>query len=295
MQNTNLPTLADLQKDPQKAWEEGSLNFIVNQDPPANFVKLHPLVKVKNELGAMVPLPYMPVDKVEFLMTMIFRRWEVKNLKAQALFNSVCVTLTVVYWTPTGEMMTQDGIGAAPIQTDKDSKASDLASIKNAAVQMAAPAAASYAFKDACEKIGRIFGRDLGRKHVLNFEAYEPPAQPEATDTEFTQKAGRTRRPKTEVQQPAQMPDLQPTGAPQLQGYNPQPLPMAQFQQYADTVPHPDPAQQWPNHPANNPNGTWQENDAAAAAYAAQSAAALKQAERQHFQAPNFEPPSIKF
>ena len=35
----------------------------------------------------------------------------------------------------------------------------------------AAPAAESYAIKDAAEKLGKIFGKDLNRKDVIGYES----------------------------------------------------------------------------------------------------------------------------
>ena len=39
-----------------------------------------------------------------------------------------------------------------------------------AAVKMALPGAESYAIKDAAEKIGRVFGKDLNRKELMAYE-----------------------------------------------------------------------------------------------------------------------------
>lgn len=36
---------------------------------------------------------------------------------------------------------------------------------------MSAPSAETYAIKDACEKFGKIFGRDLGRKNSMDYTA----------------------------------------------------------------------------------------------------------------------------
>ncbi len=61
-----------------------------------------------------------------------------------------------------------DGIGASPIQTAKGSAATDFTQVNTSAVQMAAPAAESYALKDAAEKLGRIFGKDINRKDTID-------------------------------------------------------------------------------------------------------------------------------
>jgi hypothetical protein len=177
-----LPTLEELNADPAEAYKVGQLNWLLNQPPPANWVSLHPIIKVKNELNAMVPMPYLSIDKVEFMMTRIFGKWYVEVISVQALFNSIVTTVRVHYWNAfesVPEWRHTDGIGAMGVQTDQGAKASDLSSIKLAAVQMAGPASESYAIKDACEKLGKIFGRDLSRKNTINYEPFEPPQQPQ--------------------------------------------------------------------------------------------------------------------
>jgi hypothetical protein len=67
-------------------------------------------------------------------------------------------------------MLWQDGLGAAPIHTKSGAKAMDWNEVNADSVMKAAPAAESYAVKDAAEKIGRIFGKDLNRKDLLTYE-----------------------------------------------------------------------------------------------------------------------------
>ena len=262
MQNGNrgykLPTLADLQADPERAFADDSLNFILNQDPPAHFVKEHPTIKIKNELGARVPLKYLPVAIVEYLMTMIFKRWEVANIKVHQLFNSVCVTLTVRYMLPSGDWASTDGVGAMAAQTDAGAAASDMGALKHDAVMKAAPGAESYAFKDACEKLGKIFGRDLSRSAYMQFEAFEP------------------KLPDTAQNKPIQPPATQqaPTAVPAITGQPSQPLPQQQpfqapppqFTQPAPQFAQPAPGFP-PGHAATKPGSTWNEDDPAPQAY----------------------------
>ncbi|MCK5612897.1 hypothetical protein KAR91_64080, partial [Candidatus Pacearchaeota archaeon] len=59
---------------------------------------------------------------------------------------------------------------AAPIQTDKDAAATDFSKVKTDAVMKAAPAAESYAIKDAAEKIGKLFGKDLNRADGIAYD-----------------------------------------------------------------------------------------------------------------------------
>lgn len=177
---SNLPKLAELHYDVDKAFENDEFNKLVNQPPHASWLKEHPLVKVKNENGQWVPLKYLPIDKVEWMMIRIFQHYKVEIKSVGECFNSVLAIVRVHYLHPvTGEWMFHDGAGGAPAQTNQGATAFDLTAIKSNAVQIGAPAAVSYAIKDACEHIGKLFGRDLNKWDALAFKgAYdeEPPA-----------------------------------------------------------------------------------------------------------------------
>jgi hypothetical protein len=134
---------------------------VVNTDPPAQWVKDHPIAK---------NIKYMPIERIELLLTRIFQEWRVEILREGQLANSIYVTVRLHYKDPIdGEWRWQDGTGAAPIKTDKGENASNMAAIKNDAVMTGLPAAESFAIKDAAEKIGRLFGKDLNRKDVAGF------------------------------------------------------------------------------------------------------------------------------
>lgn len=134
---------------------------VVNQEPPKAFIKDHPLAK---------GVKYIPIDKVEMMLTKIFQTWYVDVLKTGQLLNSVEVTIRLHYKHPiTQEWLHQDGVGASPIQVDKGENASNLSAIKNNAIMLALPAAKSFAIKDAAENIGKVFGRDLNRKDTMAF------------------------------------------------------------------------------------------------------------------------------
>jgi hypothetical protein len=104
-------------------------------------------------------------------LTSIFQQWRFEIKQVLVIANSVTVVGTLHVQDPTtGDWMQQDGIGAAPIQTAKGAAATDFTQVNTAAVQMAAPAAESYAIKDAAEKFGKIFGKDINRKDVLDIK-----------------------------------------------------------------------------------------------------------------------------
>lgn len=158
--NKNLPTLQELHHDVDVAFKNDSLNLLLNQTPPDSWVKKHPFAKTL----------YIPIERVEFLMTRIFQNWRVEVIESKALFNSVAVTVRLHYCDPiSGQWSYQDGVGAMSVQTDKGASASDLSAIKSDAIMKALPAAKSYAVKDAAEQLGKIFGKDLNRKDVIDF------------------------------------------------------------------------------------------------------------------------------
>jgi hypothetical protein len=164
-----LPKLEDLHHDIQQAFKNDGLNLLLNQEPRPEWLKKHPTV-TKKVNGQYVPSEYLPIEKVEFLLTKIFQEWRVEVLHYQALFQSVSVSVRLHYKNPvTGEWSFHDGVGAAPVQVDQGSSAADLSKIKSGAIQMGLPAAKSYAIKDAAEHLGKLFGRDVNRTDTAIF------------------------------------------------------------------------------------------------------------------------------
>ena len=156
-----LPSLNDIYSDVESTTKNTALAVILNSEPPQAWVKIHPMTKFK----------YITIERVEYLLTRIFGKWKVEVKESGILANSVQVIIRLYYIDPvSGDWDWQDGIGASPLQTNAGAGAIDFNQIKNAAVQMAAPAAESYAIKDAAEKLGKIFGKDLNRKDEINYQ-----------------------------------------------------------------------------------------------------------------------------
>lgn len=156
-----LPSLSDLYSDKGAMIKQNELNLILNAEPKPEWVKVHPMSKQK----------YLPIERVEYLLTVIFGTYNVEVKNVELIANSVVVTVRVHVNSPlTGEPMYQDGIGAMPIQISKEStSAIDFQKMKSNAIQLGAPAAESYAIKDAAEKFGKIFGKDVNRKDNVNY------------------------------------------------------------------------------------------------------------------------------
>jgi len=159
-----LPKLADLYDidNIDRLFKEEEFNLIVNQEPKAEWIKINKYAGNSN---------YIPIGIIETLLQKLFKTPKIEILREGVMFNSVYVVVRLHYSHPlTGQIMFQDGIGAQEMQTKQGASAADLAAINKGAVMMALPAAESYATKDAAEKIGKLFGRDINRKDVLPFK-----------------------------------------------------------------------------------------------------------------------------
>lgn len=171
-----LPTLQELFSDSLEiAGKAESLNAILNTPPPEKWVKEHPYIKqtiMFEGREVKVPYRYLPIDKAEYLLRKIFKRYSIKITGQGTAFNGVWVTVRVEYYDPSfGGMTSQDGIGSIALQVKKDSSPADLANINHGALSMAFPLAKTLAVKDACDLIGNIFGANLNRRDTLQFTA----------------------------------------------------------------------------------------------------------------------------
>lgn len=117
-----------------------NLDEILNSEPKKEWLKEHPQVK-----GFM----YLPIERVEFLLTRLFNNIKIEIRSVISEDNRAVVTVRVNY----GDGMFHDGIGAAQIS-------------KTQPAEMSFPLAKSLAIKDSCDFFGKIFGKDLNRNEV---------------------------------------------------------------------------------------------------------------------------------
>ena len=169
-----VPSIEELHADYESAFKNDQLNHLLNQNPPKNWIKTHPLLtyEVTDEVGnkSRKPVRYLPIDKIEYLLMRIFQQYKIEIIKTGVIFNALEVTVRVHYKNPiTGDWMFQDGTGAVDVQTEAGQSAADLKNIKHGAVMKGLPSAKSFAVKDACEHLGRLFGKDLNRESSLEF------------------------------------------------------------------------------------------------------------------------------
>lgn len=149
-------------------WTPENQQIVLFSEPNKKWLKPHPLAITKDDRGNTIPVMYLPIDKVEFLLRLIFGRYKIEVISEGQLFNSVYCKVRVHYYNSVfNEWEFQDGVGAVDIQTEKGCSPADLSKIKSMATMKALPSAKSYAIKDACDHIGRIFGGDLNRKDTI--------------------------------------------------------------------------------------------------------------------------------
>lgn len=166
MNKRNLPTINDLYNETDKLLvKQNQVNLLLNQDPKKDWVKEHPMYR-----GAK----YIPIERIEWLLTNVFIKYRIEILREGLIANSVYVAVRLHYKdVATGEWEWVDGIGASPLQTDKDAGATDWQRIKTDAVMKALPSAESFAVKDAAEKLGKLFGKDLNRADKIMYDTLQ--------------------------------------------------------------------------------------------------------------------------
>lgn len=163
METKNLPALQDLYSGELKeVQKDNALNLLLNQDTNPKWIKMHPFAK---------DVKYLTIGRVEFLLTSIFIKWHVEIKETTLIANSIVVTIRLHFKDPVSEdWRWQDGIGAAPIQTEKNEPATDFSKVRSDAVMKAAPAAKSFAIKDAAHHLGKLFGKDLNRRDEIIYD-----------------------------------------------------------------------------------------------------------------------------
>ena len=162
MSENKLPTTADLYEDNLEiAFKKDQFNKLVNIEPKAEWIKINKYAGNSK---------YIPIGVIETLLQKLFKQYKVEVIREGVMFNSVYVTVRLHYLDLITNTWTfHDGVGAVQLQTKSGASPAQLESINNNAVMMALPMAKSYAIKDAAEHLGKLFGRDLNRKDVLEF------------------------------------------------------------------------------------------------------------------------------
>jgi len=162
--NEIVPTFAQISKL-EMVGDIDKVTELLNQDPPKEWIKTNKYAGSSK---------YLSIDKIEYLLKTIIRRYKIEVTGQGTAFNGVWVTVRVHYVDMiTGNWEFHDGIGSEAIQTKAGTSASDLINITQGAISIAFPKAKTAAIKDACHHFGRLFGSDLNRESPEDL--YEVP------------------------------------------------------------------------------------------------------------------------
>jgi hypothetical protein len=118
---------------------------------------------------------YLPISYLEkSLNKYFFGMWQWEITESKIVVNEFVVTGNLKVLHPvTGVWLTYSGIGSSPIQQDKGSSVSEFINTKKVkALTMGAPKANIEAFKNACKRIGKLFGQDLNRKFEEDYTPF---------------------------------------------------------------------------------------------------------------------------
>jgi len=140
-------------------------NFIkaLNTEPPQELIKIN---KFANNTK------YLPISFLEMLLDQIsLGNWEVTEFRYQVVANELVGTIELSYYHPIfKKMIKRIGAGAVQIQTRAGTDAYDVNNkIVNTLTKQMGQLKAEC-FRNACKNIGKIFGRDLNREDVAEYE-----------------------------------------------------------------------------------------------------------------------------
>jgi hypothetical protein len=159
---SNLPKINDIYTDKLSIQKADVFVTLMNQQPKQEWVKDHPFIR---------GYKYLPIERIEYLLKTIFKSYKIEITGQGTSFNGVWVTVRIHYLHPvSGDWLFHDGIGASQLQTAKGTSPADLNNINNGALSMAFPVAKTIAIKDAADHFGKLFGSDLNRKDLINYE-----------------------------------------------------------------------------------------------------------------------------
>jgi hypothetical protein len=115
---------------------------------------------------------YIPIAIIEQRLDEIYAGlWSVTDCALQVVANSIVCSLVLEVVHPMAKItLRRAGVGAIPIQLNKDEKEMSFSTIKSDAIRKKAPAAKSQALRNAAQSLGMIFGRGLNREDVADYQ-----------------------------------------------------------------------------------------------------------------------------
>lgn len=126
----------------------------------------------------------LPISFVQMTLDEIYLgQWEMSEPTYQQIFNEITGTAVLTVWHPVTERaIRRTGWASVVITQDKDAAIADFNMTKKKnALDLAFPKLGAEILKSAAQTLGKIFGRDVNRKHK---DVFKPPLVP-ITDAAF--------------------------------------------------------------------------------------------------------------
>lgn len=157
---TESPAVAAFQSFDQEAFTNlKKFNDVINQEPLPAWIKVN-----KYSDNAK----YIPIRIIEDLLRSLFGVYQTEIIgQPHIIGNSVVISVHLkVYHPVLKEWLTYSGVGAVPIELEKNATPLEFDKIKSKALHKNIPAAKSFAVSNAAKSIGRIFGNDLNNDEI---------------------------------------------------------------------------------------------------------------------------------
>lgn len=141
----------------------------LHKNPPSNEIQTNTFANNSK---------YVPISFLEMnLDELFFGAWETQNFQYLVIANEIVGSLELRYFHPTLKIwVTRVGAGAVQIQmvSVKKGGSGDITNIKDKITNTLTkdfPHLKAECFRNACQSIGKLFGRDLNREHA---DQYQP-------------------------------------------------------------------------------------------------------------------------
>ena len=116
---------------------------------------------------------YIPISHLEMALDeYFFGLWEIVNFRWERLGNEICGALELRVFHPTANIwITRTGSAATQIRLQKGAQSFEIEKKFVNSLEMDFPHLKADCLRNACQSLGKSFGRDLNRKEV---DAYKP-------------------------------------------------------------------------------------------------------------------------
>lgn len=150
-------------KEIAKQWRIDLQKFLVLLDKEPTAIKKH--TKQNFE--------YVPIGALEAgLDKLFFGLWNWTITFPQTTVGNEIISYgRLTFFHPVAKVwLHRDGIGASQVRFKQNSDFTNIANKLQTALQMDSPHADANAFKNACQKVGKMFGRGLRRDYTEDYE-----------------------------------------------------------------------------------------------------------------------------